>query len=109
MATNERMTAKQKAKKYLKDYANRGVLYIENGDFIEICEAYLETFDEVKPDYEAECKRLSCKVDELTAEKKELEAVLNNENDYAMKMRGKIEAYEFVIRCNGVSGENVTP
>lgn len=115
------MTTKEKAEKYVDNYNNNKTGYcaeVPFSDITEICEAYLKTFNgnAAKSDYESDCKDLARKVEELakqieklTAENKELNMIKNEQRHYEERMRGKIEAYEFVARCNGVSGAEVMP
>lgn len=58
-------------------------------------------------DYEAECKRLTSRCEELERMHEELEAHLDFIRKRNARLEGIIEALEFAIRCDGVSGADV--
>lgn len=71
--------------------------------------------DMVKPDYEQLCKEYEYKIDKLNRHNEELQKMVK-EGDYHIeymekeikKLEGYIEGLKFSIRCNGVSGGEVT-
>lgn len=58
-------------------------------------------------DYEAECKRLTSRCEDFEKVYEELKTHLDFVKKRNARLEGIIEALEFAIRCNGVSGADV--
>lgn len=78
---------------------------------------YKALYDTLKEDYEdlnnechnyaGEARELSDNLEKADKRIESLEETLEDQAGYIANLEGKVQAYEFVIRCNGVSGKEV--
>ncbi len=119
------MTLKDRAQKWLDSYKKNDCIssdvYMSVTNWATIVAEYLHETDEDKTERLRQLEELKLSMaamnrahKELAAEKEKLkEALKASESacDYMgsqlTEARGKIKAYEFCIRCNGVSGAEV--
>ena len=66
------------------------------------------TEDMAKPDYEQLCKEYEFQIKELNREKNDLQIRIQEMNYHIQRLEGRIAGLEFAIRCNGISGGEVT-
>lgn len=73
------------------------------------------TEDMAKPDYERLCNEYEAKIDELNRQNESLKRQNNDLQIEIQEMKyhnrrlaGRVSGLEFAIRCNGVSGGEVT-
>lgn len=75
--------------------------YKEGGGMIKDTET-------AKPDYEQICKEYKTKIDELSKQNDDMQVKILKMNYHIQRLEGRIEGLEFSIRCNGVSGGEIT-
>ena len=66
------------------------------------------TEDMAKPDYEQLCKEYEFKIEELNRENNDMRIRIQEMNYHIQRLEGRIAGLEFAIRCNGISGGEVT-
>ena len=66
------------------------------------------TEDMAKPDYERLCKEYETKIDELNRQNNDLQMRIQEMKYHTQRLAGRVSGLEFAIRCNGVSGGEVT-
>ena len=64
--------------------------------------------DMAKPDYEQLCKEYEYKINELNRQNNDLQMRIQEMKNHNQRLVGRISGLEFAIRCNGVSGGEVT-
>lgn len=64
--------------------------------------------DMSKPDYEQICKEYEIKIDELNRQNNDMQVRIQEMRCHIQRLEGRIAGLEFAIRCNGVSGGEVT-
>ncbi len=66
------------------------------------------TEDMTKPDYEQICKEYKTEIDELNKQNNDMQIKIQEMKYHIKKLEGRVAGLEFAIRCNGVSGGEVT-
>ena len=66
------------------------------------------TEDMAKLDYEQLCKEYEFKIEELNRENNDMRIRIQEMNYHIQRLEGRIAGLEFAIRCNGISGGEVT-
>lgn len=64
--------------------------------------------DMAKPDYKQLCKEYEYKIDDLSRQNNDLQMRIQEMKYHNQRLVGRISGLEFAIRCNGVSGGEVT-
>jgi len=104
---------KERARYWLDDYktSNGDVVNLPSpeviaavfAEYLHGCkdgDSYKEKYDKCRAELEKALERNAELEDSLATKSKQV-------NAYIAELRGKVAAYEFVIRCNGVSGAEV--
>jgi len=108
------MTLREKAQYWLDNYKGAGNAYGGNtlsleemttivAEYLHGCkdgDSYKEKYDKCRAELEKALERNAELEDSLATKSKQV-------NAYIAELRGKVAAYEFAIRCNGVSGAEV--
>ena len=110
------MTLREKAQRWLDSYKENDSIssdvYVSIKEWAIIVAVFLNETDPDKTEDDATSERIKVLQDELSKTKQMLEGERMTHESLVYDLaraRAKVEAYEFVIRCNSMSGAEVRP